>query len=171
MINTVGSIPGAVGKNWNGIATSCHFATCFWLYEDEFSRQLSTAMEYGNSIANPTNIISSMLQYGRILSRPAFGSLNLIPGSIIVFSRDGVTADHSCVALSTNTIGGYNQEGWFSVRGFVDHSFSIHNTSEIVWRGAGHPTEVKRPLNGLVYKLYTIDEGVAKAVLRQNAQH
>jgi hypothetical protein len=168
MANTVGPIAGAAGMNWNMIPTTCHFATVFWLYADEFRNPIATQADYLNKFPNPTGVITSLLQYGRRLSRPHFGNLNLTPGNIIVFAHNQ-NAGHSCVAINANTLGGYNQGGWFTGAG-GNHTYSTHNTSEIVWRGALHRHDVQRPNINTWYNLYAIDENTAKARIRQLVQ-
>jgi hypothetical protein len=169
MMNTVGNIAGAVGQSWNGIPTTCHFATLYWLYADEFNNAITTQADYLNKFPNPTAVISSLLPFGRKLSRPAFGNLNLVPGNILVFAH-GMNAGHSCVALNANTIGGYNQDGWFSQAG-GNHTYTTHPTSQIVWRGITHPKDVRRPNIATNYNLVAIDENTAKAKIRQLAQN
>jgi hypothetical protein len=167
LINTVGSIAGAVGKYWDGVLTTCHFGTVFWLFEDLYDRPPANNTEYLKFFPNPSGVMDSMLPLSRVLTRPPFGNLNLTPGNILIFSTNGVNAGHSCVALKPDLIGGYNQMGWFQSPLPIDHAYSVHNTSEIVWKGTKFPNEILRPSLPTSYKLYAVDENTAKNKIRE----
>ncbi|RMF92627.1 MAG: hypothetical protein D6736_03140 [Nitrospinota bacterium] len=166
LASRVGNIPGAVGRQWNGIATTCHFATVFWLFWDEFNRP-PTQNDF-LTIGDPTLVVRRMLPLGKKLGRPRAGGLILTPGSIVVFVHNGQPV-HSCVAITANTLGGYNQAGWFTGPG-VDHGYSVHDTSEIRWRGGMlHGDDVQGNV-GQWCRLTVIGEQPAKAIIRQIVQ-
>ncbi|HJZ91828.1 MAG TPA: hypothetical protein VKE40_13225 [Gemmataceae bacterium] len=168
LANRVNQIPGAVPPYWNGIPTTCHFATLFWLYWDEFNRQPTQAVFQG-PLLNPVAVVQSMLPHGRRLSRPLFGSLTLTPGMVVVFDDGGIPR-HSCTARTANTLGGYNQVGWFAGPG-VNHGYSAHPTTELRWRGLLQPHDVQGSSANFQWcELVAIPEGVAKAIVRSLVQ-
>lgn len=167
MLSTrVGVIPGAIGQTWNMIATTCHFATTFWLFWDEFDRQ--PQQEDFIKIGDPTLTIRNALPLGRKLTSPKAGGLVLTPGSVVMFARNGQPL-HSCVATGGNSLAGYNQVNWFSSPG-VNHGYSVHNTNQIRWRGGLLNGNDVQDNVGQWCQLYVVGEGVAKAVVRQSVQ-
>jgi len=145
------------------VATTCHFATIFWLYVAEFNREPTQA--------NLINIGSAQLAVGQMVARgvrknrPANGSLSLTAGSVLIFYANP-TAGHSCVAIAPQTCAGYNQTGWWSLGG-ANHGYSAHPTSQLQW-GAG-PNKHKVQYAAHWYELYEVPEGVARAMVRQMA--
>jgi hypothetical protein len=159
VIQKVGIIPGAIGGVWEGnqsIATACHFATFFWLYWDEFGElpTVDTIIRVGGA----TNVVNSMIPYGRALEKPAQGSVQFVPGSVLIFVENN-QAGHSAIALDQRTIAGYNQENWFTTQG-KNHNFSTHLNSDITWK---NKNEIQRYLK--TYKLLMVPEAMAKAVV------
>jgi hypothetical protein len=163
----VGPIPGAVNRTWNGIATSCHFATVYWLLEEVLSRP-PVLEDFTDKIGDPTLIVEQMLARGKKISRSRLGSLMLTPGTVVVFVHHGEPR-HSCVAIESTLLGGYNQLGWFSTQG-VDHGYSTHRTIEFVWRGGQKNADDVRGNQGQWCQLYAIDEASAENVVRQKLQ-
>jgi|FLYL01.1.fsa_nt_gi hypothetical protein len=162
----VGPIPGAANKTWNSIATSCHFATVYWLLAEVLSRQPN--LEDFVRIGDPTLIVKQMLAKGRRISRSRLGSLMLTPGTVVAFVQDG-EPKHSCVAIESTKLGGYNQTGWFSTPG-VDHGYSTHHTIEFKWRGGQMNADDVQGNQGQWCQLYAIDETSAENVVRQRTQ-
>lgn len=158
----VAPIVAAMGGRWNGIATSCHFATFYWLFLEEFRRP-PTVNDYV-SAGNPTLVLNRMLALGRRLQRPAAGPLILAAGNVIVFSRDG-QAGHSCVAISPQRIGGYNQTNWFATAG-ANHGFTFHGARDLRW--ADGACVIGN--TGQHCDLHAIPEGPARAIVRQAVQ-
>ena len=166
LIARIGPIPGAMGQQWNHIATSCHFASVFWLFHDEFGR-VPTQNEFLR-MADLTGAIRRMLPFGTRLNKPAAGHLVLTPGNIVVFVHDNQPV-HSCSALDANTLAGYNQVNWFKVQG-ENHRYTTHQTNEIRWgEGLWHGNEVTGNV-GQWCKLIAIPERPAKAVIRSMVQ-
>ncbi|MGH7932125.1 MAG: hypothetical protein ACREQN_03050, partial [Candidatus Binataceae bacterium] len=92
----IGNFTGVGTTAWNGIPASCHIATLYWVFMDEFSRPPAQA-DFLNHFVNPNAIITRMLSMGHRLTRPNGGvPLALTPGSVIVFERGGQPV-HSCV--------------------------------------------------------------------------
>jgi hypothetical protein len=158
----VGAIPGAVGQSWNGIATTCNFATVFWCFWDEFGRQ-PTLLEFAKT-GSPNLVIKKMIPLGVRQNRPGHGNLQLTPGSVLIFVAGGEPA-HSCVATAANTIGGYNQVNWYSGGGGVNHGFSTHNTNRSNWGAGGHNNDVVGN-TGQWCQLVAVPEASAKAIVR-----
>lgn len=156
VVQKAGIIPGSISGTWQGIATSCHFATFFWLYWDEFG-ELPT-IDIFFRIGNPNTVINHMLPFGRILQKPAQGSVPFTSGSVLIFAENG-QAGHSCIALDSRTIAGYNQENWFKTPG-KNHGFTTHLNSDIEWQGSNEINRYKK-----TYKLYMVPEAMAKAVV------
>jgi hypothetical protein len=141
------------------IATACHFATVYWLFLDEFSRahSLNEVLKIGDA----QTAVGKLIAYGTRKTRPAQGALTLTAGSVLIFVEKNI-ARHSCVAIGPQTVGGYNQMGWYSAGG-ADHGYSTHATSELMWASA---TQVRRVQAQGTYDLYEVPEGSAKAALR-----
>jgi hypothetical protein len=167
LANQVGQIPGAVPPMWNGIPTTCHFATVWWAFRDEFNK-LPVQSDFLGRLNNPTGAVQSMLAHGRRLTRPMIGSVTLTPGTVVVFVNGG-NAVHSCTARTATTLGGYNQLNWFSGAG-VNHGYSIHPTTEIRWRGLLHPHEVQGNPGNPWCELFAIPEVAVKAIVRSLVQ-
>jgi hypothetical protein len=167
LANRVGVIPGVAGQAWNGIATTCHFATTFWAFWDEFGVQPTL-----NDIARigvATRVVGDMLPFGARLTCPANGALVLTPGSVVVFVKGGEPG-HSCVARDANTLAGYNQPDWFAGPG-VPHGYTTHNTNELRWRGGSNKPEVQgNSAKYLWCELVAVPEGAAKAIVRKAIQ-
>ena len=158
----VANIFGAAGGRWNTIATSCHFATVYWLYLEEFSRP-PTLANYA-TIGNPTLVVNAMLAHGRRLQQPGHVGLALSSNSVIVFARNN-TAEHSCIATTTKKIGGYNQTNWFATPG-ANHALSFHAADDLHWQNRNNV----RGNTGQNCHLYSIDERAARAVVRRFAR-
>jgi hypothetical protein len=166
LVNRVNPIPNIANNLWNYIVTAtCHFATGYWCFEDEFTRPPTLADV--SKLLLPRLAVLDMLPYGAPLARPANGPLALTPGSVIVFVLDGA-AKHSCVATAANTIGGYNQNGWFSGPG-IDFGFTTHNTNELRWRGGGR-NEVRGKNDEMWCQLIAVPERAAKGAVRMAIQ-
>jgi hypothetical protein len=159
LVDVVGPIGGAHHGTWNGVATSCHFATVFWAYHAEFGSAPALANVAKMGVA--TGVVRQMIAHGQKKRRsdPA-----LITGSVYVFVRNG-EPEHSCVALSNNQVGGYNQTNWFSSPG-VAHGYSTHTVDHFVWTG----THSVRGNTGQQCSLVCVPEGVARACARHAAQ-
>ena len=156
-------IPGTAGRSWNGIATSCHFATLYNIHRAEIST-LRTQNDFLNAFPNPTGLMSGMSTLGRRLTNPIFSNINLSPGSVIIFVKDG-RALHSGVARNHNTIAGYNQVNWFTSVG-VNHGHSIHDVADLKWIG-----KTKREVEGNADRtspcqLIIVPENTARAYVR-----
>lgn len=157
-------IPGAVGRTWNGIATSCHFATIYWIIREEFGRE-PTAADFA-TIGELNGAIRIMVQIGGVrINRPGGGGqLNFIPGSVIVFVSNNQPA-HSCVATFANQVGGYNQQGWFTAGG-LNHGYSYHNTNQFkAWGGIFNSKKIRGNVDNTYYRLYSVSEGWAKSII------
>jgi hypothetical protein len=152
------------GKVWNGVppagvpggvAASCHLATCYWILYDILGTA-PTLNQYLDWFSNPRvfsgpeEALKSILNLGKKLTRPAIPGATgvvLTAGSVIMFVCDnGVRIGHSCVAITTGQIGGYNQANWFWTG--EPSVYSTHNSSEFRWRGANFPEDVETNVLG-----------------------
>jgi hypothetical protein len=161
------AIAGAGGGAWNGIATSCHFATIYWIIRDELGR-VPTPADFA-TIGNLTGAIRSMVQTGGVrINQPGRGGqVNLTAGSVIVFERNNQPA-HSCVATHANQVGGYNQLGWFTAGG-LNHGYSSHNTNQFkAWGGIFNRNKIRGNPNNTYCRLYSVSEDWAKATIWQH---
>jgi hypothetical protein len=168
LANRVGVIPGAAATTWNDFPTTCHFATTFWLFWDEFGVP-PTVNDY-RTMGSPTEVVEAMLPRGAKITRPSGGTLELTPGTVLVFIDKDDHPKHSCVALDAKKVGGYNQPNWFASEG-VSCGYSTHPTTDLRWRGGSNKPEVQgnspnNPWCGLV----AVPEGVAKAIVRKAIQ-
>lgn len=157
-------IPGAVGRIWNGIPTSCHFATIYWIIQEEFGR-VPTVADFA-TIGELNGAIRIMVQIGGVrINRPGGGGqLNFTPGSVIVFVSNNQPA-HSCVATFANQVGGYNQQGWFTAGG-LNHGYSYHNTNQFkAWGGIFNSKKIRGNIDNTYYRLYSVSEGWAKSII------
>jgi hypothetical protein len=155
-----------VARAWQGIATTCHFATVYWLYMTEFGNEL-TLGKLGQ-IGAPQAAITQMVQHGVRKNNPIHGSLSLTPGSVLIFFdlRHG-TAGHSCVAVKENEAAGYNQVGWWTLGG-IDHGFSIHPTFQLRWgTDSGHKNKLMKGTDW--HELYEVPEHTARAFIHSKA--
>jgi hypothetical protein len=153
--NNIGAL-----RTWQGIATSCHFATVYWLYMTEFGNELTLAA-LGN-IGAPQAAVTQMVAHGVHRTRPANGPLILTAGSVLVFFANG-SAAHSCVAVGAQTAAGYNQVGWWGFGG-VDHGYSMHLTSQLRWGAGANKHDLLS--GGTWHDLYEIPEFTARGILR-----
>jgi len=148
------------------IATSCHFATVYWLFWDEFRRPPNQAEVV--QMGNAQLVVTSMIAHGTRKNSPLAGSLNLTPGAVLIFVDNNV-ADHSCVAIAVQTVGGYNQMGWWSAGG-VNHGYSTQTTNQLRWGSLGDRNKVHRTQSQGWFQLYEVPEATAKAIVRAAAQ-
>ncbi|MDX2154090.1 MAG: hypothetical protein SFV54_25345 [Bryobacteraceae bacterium] len=147
-------------------ATSCHFATCYWAFLDEFGRVPTQAELL--KIGSAQTFISGLLPHATRLNRPGAGSLMLTQGSALLFV-DGNVAGHSCIATAAQTVAGYNQMGWYTLGG-VDHGFSTHTTNMLMWGAGGNASRVRRTQSAGWYELYSLPEAVLRASVRGKVQ-
>ena len=147
-------------------STSCHFATVYWLFWDEFSRppNQNELVKMGNAQL----VVGKMLPYGVKKTNPAPGHLTLTTGSVLIFAENN-TAGHSCIATAPQSLEGYNQGGWFSAGG-QNHAHSSQTTNQLMWGAQSHRNQVHRVAADGWYELYEVLEPFAKAVVRNAAQ-
>jgi len=157
------NIPGAVGGRWNGIPTTCHFATLYWLYCEEFGHPPTVDNFTNSDLSNPTGVVNQMLAHGRRLTRPMRGNITMTAGSVVVFVQNNQSG-HSCIARTLNTLGGFNQPNWFTTLG-VNHGYSTHHSADIEWLSRSEVSGNRDQRCRLV----AVDEGIARAVVRQAA--
>jgi len=152
-------------------SATCLYATVYWIYEDLHGVSPTAAIMSDILIKCTFNrIFTDMMRAGKKVSRPMAGSLNLAPGTVLIFEKNGGVG-HGCVVKSATVIGGYNQTNWFSTPG-IAHSYSQHHPNDISWRGALHPTDVNInvvlppfPPDPKWGKLYQLDQGKARDIL------
>jgi len=150
------------GRTWNGIPTSCHFATVYWVFLDEFNR--APTQQEMVAIGDAQGAVGRWLPHGSRKSNPLTGSLTLTAGSILVFVRNN-QAGHSCVAITQQTLGGFNQMSWYSAGG-ANHAYSAHPTNQLMWGSLNHRSQVHRVNAQEWYDLYEVPEYWAKALMR-----
>lgn len=151
---------GSAGK-WNGIATSCHFATIYWMILDMGrypTQNTFISLNYGQLQV----FMSTLLRKGNRRLKPLSGNLVLTPGSILIFARDR-EAKHSCVAIEGQVAGGYNQLGWWT-EGGKDHQYTDNKTMHLRW-GTGTKRS-KSQYAAEWHDLYEISPEWAKGQLR-----
>lgn len=156
-------IPGAVGRQWNGIAITCHFATIYYIFSDEFSRAPLPA-DYAK-LGNLNDVMKKIAAMGAQVNNPGASPLVFAPGTVVIFMEDQQAA-HSCVAKQINLLGGYNQTNWFTSAG-SSHSYTTHGTGDITWRDSLLQKNQIRGNVGQWCKLVKVPETSAKAKLRQ----
>jgi hypothetical protein len=152
---------------WQGQTLACHLATMIWLYEKEFQRT-PTLQQYQKFAPDFAQIMKQIAGFGQKLQRPLAGQTQLTKGSVLLFVGDG-GVEHSCMAISSTRIGGYNQNSWFQKSGVLSE-YSTHDTSEIKWGDKSRPFQAAGNKNGAWYTLLTVPEAMARAVIRQHAQ-
>jgi hypothetical protein len=163
----VQAIPGLNGTNEG----TCFYATVYWLYEDLHGVAPTKAVMNNIALDCTFNrVFTDLIVAGSKVSRPVFGSLNLAPGTVLVFVKNGQPG-HGCIVKGATAVGGYNQTNWFSTAG-LRHSYSEHSPDDISWRGAMNPQEVNvnvvlppYPPDPKWGALYQIDQTRAKDVL------
>lgn len=155
------------GGRWQGQTLACHLATMIWLYEMEFQRT-PTLLQYQKFAPDFVTIMRQIAGFGQKLQRPMAGQTQLTPGSVLLFTADG-SVEHSCIAISGTRTGGYNQNSWFQKAGILSE-YSEHDTSEIKWGDKSRPFHAAGNKNGVWYTLLTVQNAVARSVIRQHAQ-
>jgi hypothetical protein len=145
------------------IPTSCHFATCFWLFLDEFGREPS--QDDLGTIGNAQLVVSGLIPRGTRLHNPIRGSLRMTPEAILVFAENNKIARHSCVAIDAQTLSGYNQLGWYSAGG-ENHGHSTHTTNQLMWGVKDRLNEARNFGATAWYQLYEIPEALAKGTIK-----
>ena len=146
------------------IPISCHLATLTWLYR-EVRQRAQKATELGQIDVN--DVIKAIAEGGSLRETPYRGTLAVSRNSVIVFMCDGQPM-HSCTAISTTQIGGYNQSDWFRTPG-VGHGYSSHNVTDFRWGRGNHANEVMGNAANPYCRLYTTIEPVAKRAFIENA--
>jgi hypothetical protein len=146
----------------------CHNATLWWVFNDEFNRPIGSALDFATAFPNPTSVIDQMVPFGAQLTRPLIGSTTFTPGSVIVFVNNH-SAVHSCIAIGTTQIGGYNQPNWFGGMPLgVFNTYTQHTTANFKWRGAMNPRDIRGDTGHPLCTLFQVPERAAKAVVRAN---
>ena len=82
-------------------ATSCHFATLFWAFRDEFGREPTQDEVIRIGVAQ--TLVSGLIARGTRKNQPIVGNLVLTSGAILAFV-DGGIACHSCVAITNHSV-------------------------------------------------------------------
>lgn len=153
------------------VATTCHFATCYWLYEEVHGKPFDFDV-FMAQIGNPTLFVRDLLPRAVVLQRSyrlqAAAGLKVKatdaavqPGSIVVFAETKTDPGHSCVAITSSRVGGYNQTDWFSSAG-KEHDYSEHDTIDIVWKTKHRAVRFKTE-----YTLYAVPEATALEAMRK----
>jgi len=152
------------------VATTCHFATVYGLFHEAHDRTI-TFDEYLD-FGDPTTFIADLLPQATVLQQShrihaaaglkvkATGAL-VQAGSVIVFAEGKTNPGHSCIALTSQRVGGYNQTDWFTTAGKA-HDHTEHNTVDIPWR----TKHLARRFN-TDYSLYAIAETTALQAQRK----
>ena len=155
-----------VGQNVQPIVTtagtfqiSCHLATACWLFR-EINNRDPDMNEWGDIAVNVNEAMRQIAVQGSRRQPPYRGTLAVSQNSVIVFMRNG-QPQHSCVARSTQTMGGYNQTQWFSTPG-VDHGYSTHAIGDIRWGRRTQLHKVKGNASNAWCQLHTTIEPIAK---------
>lgn len=149
------------------IPTSCHFATTYWAFRDEFGRFPTTDELLG--IGNSQLLMSGLIGHATRKNQPLAGNLTLTPGAVLLFVNSHNVAEHSCVAITAHSVGGYNQGSWYSVGG-GNHSYSTHTTAQLHWGTLANRNKVRRTVGIAWYQLYELSENIVKAAVRRNVQ-
>lgn len=156
-----------VAGKWNNLPIFCHNATLIWAYEREFSRT-PTLDQYTTVALKFDAVMKSMIAMGQRLQKPPLGATRLSAGMVLIFEQDG-QAKHSCTAIDAFRTGGYNQTTWFAKPG-LSAEYSTHETSEIKWGLGTSPMFTGGERSNTNYGLYAVQDGIARALVRQAAQ-
>jgi hypothetical protein len=148
---------------------ACHTATfiaTYWSLRGVAPKQemvMNVNLRFGF-----TNVLTRMLPHGKQITDPLIGNPKLTPGSVVIFVDSNNTAGHSCVAIDKYTLGGFNQDGWYSGNG-GNHTYSAHNTREIIWMPWGKRVKKRGQAVG-DRTLIQVPEDKAKDVIHQLMQ-
>lgn len=128
-------IPATQVSTVSGISVplhfNCHQATCYWLYT-ELTGQPPMGWAFADSnLQNTTELMSKLALHGRIAEQATIGGLP--NGTVLVFTTPLDVAKHSCIIDDNGSIGGYNQQSWFTSAG-TPNQFSTHAIGDIRWR-------------------------------------
>lgn len=152
------------------VATTCHFATCYWLYEEAHGKPFTFDV-FMDRIGNPTLFIAKLLPRAVLLQQSyrlqAAAGLKVKAtdaavqaGSVVVFAESKTSPGHSCVAITSTRVGGYNQTDWFASAG-KEHEYTEHDTLDIVWKTKHRAQRFKTE-----YTLYAVPEATALQAMR-----
>lgn len=138
---------------------ACHQATCYWLYE-EAKGTSPTGANYQAGVLGDVTTMRAIAALGQPVTNAA--ALNRLPsGTVLIFTDNAGTAEHSCVIASNGDIGGYNQTPWFF--GGLPNMFSMHPRSAVKWSG----TMVK-PYQKAPHNLVAVSEAAAVQYAQAN---
>lgn len=159
-----------IETDYGGVARSCHFATTYWLFQEAFDRapSLQELIGLGNAQLFITSLLAKAVALQDSTATHAAARLKVkkngalvMAGSVIIFSH-GHTAEHSCVARTSQRVAGYNQTDWFTSAG-TPNGFTEHDTAHIKWK-----TKHLSERFGKEYKLFAVYESDAlKAIKAQ----
>ncbi|NNE97383.1 MAG: hypothetical protein HKN25_00035 [Pyrinomonadaceae bacterium] len=170
LANRVQVIPAIMLDTPHGkqqLQIQCHQATGYWLYEEAFN-EAPTGDHYTNSsLFEATEMMTNLARYGKKLSPPAMGSLNIASGTVLIFTDQQNTAKHSCVINGAGNIGGYNQQSWFSSTG-IANSFTTHATGDIRWRNRLRKHKVKLNSQNSKGNLVAVESARAVSFFKHN---
>jgi hypothetical protein len=131
--NFVAAFTPAGATTWNGIATSCNFATVYWL-RCANGHVPAGALAFAGVDIN--GALRTIALAGTRIYPPNLlaGHPHVQPGTVITFMTPNLqSVGHSCVVTAGLTVGGYNQVGWFTTPA-ANHNFSTHNLgTDLMW--------------------------------------
>ena len=106
---------------------TCHGAATYWLYCEAFDCDPTIVFFSSDMFIQCQLMMGKLAKFGRVLEPPRIGSINLSPGTVLIFVTEHGHAGHTCIVNQNRKIAGYNQTGWFNPDTGLSHQFSIHN--------------------------------------------
>jgi hypothetical protein len=139
----------------------CHQAVLAWIYEAQFGRPV-TGVEFATFFLDFSPVMKAIMAQGMRVFPPATDKIYVTPGSVLIFSKQGIP-EHACIMKENDKIIGYNQTNWFTGPGYAS-AISTHDTSELKWEGG----VVTRHDNK--YVLWAIPERLACEVVKKQVE-
>lgn len=102
---------------------SCHNATVWWIYNE----MSDTPPKLLDALWMAMKKINKLVLNGSAIKYEKHSSITISAGDVIVFYNG--EAKHSCIALSQQEIGGYNQADWFT--GGIACKYTEHKLSDM----------------------------------------
>ncbi len=157
-------LPGQAGAYWRGIPMSCHVATLIWLHHAS-TGNLPAGFNEIPKIGNANEVLRRIFRRGVRLRVNHRQDVPLVPGSVLVFERNGEPM-HSCVAVTNKKIAGYNQTDWFRQQGGrqagIASQFTEHQILDVDWVMPFPSDKAKAGANGVyICSLYMVPERAA----------
>jgi hypothetical protein len=167
----VGAFTNPPARDWNLVPTTCLMAVAYWMLLDLSVKP--TQNHFLTRLANLNALLRDVALAGTRVVQPSLsdGHAHLPEGAVLVFmTTDLSRPGHACVIKTGLTVGGYNQENWFTTPG-ANHQYSEHDlATDLMWVDRMSPLtrrRVERSVGEVQYYLYSTPQEAALDVMRR----